>query len=135
MVIVYHDSARSGVSETVECTGQLTLTGKVDCPYLFKLGTWPLRRILQKQELLIAMEDEVLGPARIEKLLTTSYTTKEPYVPGATLRLQALHETQTDPLMMLAMLLLPSQTDPLAMLPLPLTGNYGRFASKCCSCL
>ena len=44
----------------------------------------------QKQELLIAMQEETLGPARIEKLLTTSYTTREPYVPGATLRLQDL---------------------------------------------
>ena len=65
--------------------------------------------------MVIVYQDEVLGPARIEKLLTTPYTIKEPYVPGATLRLQALHDTQTDPLMLLAML------------PLPLTGNYGRF--------
>ena len=44
----------------------------------------------QKQELLIAEQEEALGPARIEKLLTTSYKTKKPYVPGATLRLQDL---------------------------------------------
>lgn len=44
----------------------------------------------RRREILMRMEMEALGPARIEKLRTTDYRTKKPYVPFATLRLRRL---------------------------------------------
>lgn len=44
----------------------------------------------KRREILMRMEMEALGPARIEKLKTTDYRTRKPYVPFATLRLRRL---------------------------------------------
>ncbi|KAL9133535.1 MAG: hypothetical protein Q9175_005282 [Cornicularia normoerica] len=44
----------------------------------------------QKLNNLITLQMDALGPARIQKLITTCYKSKAPYVPGATLRLRDL---------------------------------------------
>lgn len=44
----------------------------------------------QKLNNLITLQMEALGPARIQKLITTCYKSKAPYVPGATLRVRDL---------------------------------------------
>lgn len=42
----------------------------------------------KKHDTLVFMQREALVPQRIEKISTTDYKDKRPYVPGATLRLR-----------------------------------------------
>lgn len=44
----------------------------------------------RRRQVIMRMELEALGPERIEKIKTTDYNTRKPYVPFATLRLRKL---------------------------------------------